>query len=89
MITLMIAVLFPRVITSLLSDEVYMYTEISILSNPSRTFFCLRLTSLDLKICPYHMTFLVKILKKLMRWQKKVRLGKNTIFILYFCMCRC
>jgi hypothetical protein len=34
---------------------------------PRRTFFCLRLTSLDLTVCPYHMTFLIKILKQLMR----------------------
>jgi hypothetical protein len=34
---------------------------------PRQTFFCLRLASLDIKICPYHMTFLIKIPKQLMR----------------------
>ncbi len=40
--------------------------EKKIISALDELFFCLRLASLDLKICPYHMTFLIKILKQLM-----------------------
>jgi hypothetical protein len=53
------------------------YTSISTIKTALDELFSLRLASLDLKICPYHMTFLIKILKFFMGWQKKVRLGRQ------------
>jgi len=55
-------------------------------SFPSRTFFRVCLTSADLKICPYHMSFLRKILKFFSCASKKILLRGEQLTTTDFCV---